>query len=345
MMERRHQVEELFHAALEREPSERDTFLSQACRTDPELRAEVESLISAHEQPGSFLDSLPYDPEGLEITSHSLVGESIGRYLVLSKIGGGGMGDVYLARDTQLDRKLALKLLPERYTADEIRVRRFILEARAASSLNHPNIITIHEIGHFGSVHFIATEFVEGERLRDRISRGPIAIADALDIAAQIASALAAAHAAGIVHRDIKPENIMVRPDRYVKVLDFGLAKLTERPTVSPFSDASTAVGVDTDPGTVMGTQRYMSPEQARGLDVDARSDIFNLGIVLYEMLVGVAPFTGDTPADIVASILRTDPPPLAESGLEPPADLERIVSKALNKVKEDRYQTSEERC
>ncbi|HEV8487385.1 MAG TPA: protein kinase [Blastocatellia bacterium] len=343
MMERRHQVEELFHAALEREPAERDTFLSQACRTDPELRAEVESLISAHEQPGSFLDSLTYDTERIETSSSSLIGQSIGRYLILSLLGRGGMGDVYLARDTQLDRKLALKLLPEQYTADEIRVRRFILEARAASSLNHPNIITIHEIGHFGSVHFIATEFVEGETLRHRLSRGPIPIGDALDIAAQVASALAAAHAAGIVHRDIKPENIMVRPDRYVKVLDFGLAKLTERPTGSALSDASTAVWVDTDPGTVMGTQRYMSPEQARGLEVDGRSDIFNLGIVLYEMLAGRAPFAGDTPADIVASILKTDPPSLAESGLDSPADLQRVVSKALSKVKENRYQTSEE--
>jgi serine/threonine protein kinase len=341
-MERRQQVEELFHAALEREPAERGTFLSQACRTDPELRAEVESLISAHEQPGSFLDSPVYEPT-VETSTASLVGQSIGRYLVLSLLGRGGMGDVYLARDTQLDRKLALKLLPERFTADEIRVRRFILEARAASSLNHPNIITIHEIGHFGSVHFIATEFVEGETLRNRISRGPIAIGDALDIATQIASALAAAHAAGIVHRDIKPENIMVRPDRYVKVLDFGLAKLTERPAVSPLSDASTAARVVTDPGTVMGTTRYMSPEQARGLDVDARSDIFNLGIVLYEMLAGNVPFTGDTPADVVAAILTTDPVPLADSAPELPADLERIVSKALSKDKANRFETSQE--
>ena len=341
-MERRQQVEELFHAALEREPAERGTFLSQACRTDPELRAEVESLISAAEEPGSFLDSPVYEPT-VETSTPSLVGQSIGRYLVISLLGRGGMGEVYLARDTQLDRKLALKLLPEQYTADEIRVRRFILEARAASSLNHPNIITIHEIGHFGPVHFIATEFVEGETLRHRLSRGPIAIEDALDIAIQIASALAAAHAAGIVHRDIKPENIMVRPDGYVKVLDFGLAKLTERPAVSPLSDAPTAAGVNTDPGTVMGTTRYMSPEQARGQDVDARSDIFNLGIVLYEMLAGSVPFSGDTPADVVAAILKTDPPPLGDSAPELPSDLERIVSKALSKDKANRFETSEE--
>ena len=339
-MERRQQVEELFHAALDREPAERETFLSQACRTDPELRAEVESLISAHEEPGSFLDSPVYDP--IAETS-SLVGQSIGRYLVLSLLGRGGMGEVYLARDTQLDRKLALKLLPEQYTADEIRVRRFILEARAASSLNHPNIITIHEIGYFGPVHFIATEFVEGETLRHRISRGPIPIADALAIAIQVASALAAAHAAGIVHRDIKPENIMVRPDRYVKVLDFGLAKLAERPVVLPLSSAPTAARVDTDPGTVMGTTRYMSPEQARGLDVDARSDIFNMGIVLYEMIAGRVPFAGDTPADVVASILKTDPPPLADSAPDLPADLEEIVRKALSKDKANRFETSEQ--
>src|SRR6185436_16413973 len=296
MAERKQQIEDLFHAALAREPRERQSFLSEACSSDPSLRAEVESLISASEEPGSFLDTPAYKlPDGRIDPAESLIGRSIGQYEIISLIGQGAMGDVYLARDRRLDRNVALKLLPLAFTANEIRMRRFVLEARAASSLNHPNIITIHEVGQDGSVQFIATEFVEGSTLRKCFSRGRPTISEALDIAIQVASALAAAHAAGIVHRDIKPENIMLRPDGYVKVLDFGIAKLTERRRHAVDTSASTVGKIDTDPGTVMGTTNYMSPEQARGLPVDARSDIFSLGVVLYEMLTGRLPFAGNT--------------------------------------------------
>ena len=253
------------------------------------------------------------------------------------------MGDVYLARDRRLERKVALKLLPVEFTTDEIRLRRFTMEARATSSLNHPNIITIHEIGQAGDLHFIAAEFVAGQTLREHISQGRMNAGKALDVAVQVAGALAAAHAAGIVHRDIKPDNIMLRPDGYVKVLDFGLAKLTERPLFSRDTGATTVARVDTQPGTVMGTAHYLSPEQARGQDVDARSDIFNLGVVIYEMIGGRLPFDGETSADVMASILKSDPHPLAELAPDCPAEIQRIVARALAKDKDQRYQTSDD--
>src|SRR5438105_8446286 len=225
-------------------------------------------------------------------------GTKLGRYEIRSKIGAGGMGEVYLAQDAKLDRKVALKILPAELAADEDRMRRFVQEAKAASALNHPNIITIYEIDETGSGHFIATEFIEGETLREREQK-PLQLSESLDIATQLASALAAAHAAGIVHRDIKPENVMLRHDGIVKVLDFGLAKLTDR--ISPEaveSEALTRANIKTEPGVVMGTVIYMSPEQARGLPVDARTDIFSLGVVIYEMLAARNPFQGATPSD-----------------------------------------------
>src|SRR5437762_3392862 len=212
-------------------------------------------------------------------------GTKLGRYGIRSQIGEGGMGEVYLAQDTKLDRKVALKILPAEVAAHSDRMKRFVQEAKAASALNHPNIITIYEIDETESGHFIATEFIDGETLRERIRRAPIKLVDALDAAMQIASALSAAHAAGIVHRDIKSENIMVRRDGIVKVLDFGLAKLTERRSPeSVDSEAATRVNIKTEPGVVMGTVAYMSPEQARGEELDARTDIWSLGVVLYEM-------------------------------------------------------------
>jgi eukaryotic-like serine/threonine-protein kinase len=346
MAERRQQVEELFHAALARSPEERSSFLSEACSSDPALRDEVESLISAHEKPGSFLDSPAYEQTAELIEgahAYSLIGTTVGHYEVLELIGRGGMGDVYLAKDQVLGRKVALKLLPQQFTADEIRLRRFIQEAKSASSLNHPNIITIHQIGHTASVHFIATEFVAGRTLRKYVAAGAMPVKQTIDVAIQVTSALAASHAAGIVHRDIKPENVMIRPDGYVKVLDFGLAKLTE--THVPFTEGILSTGgrFDTDPGTVMGTTRYMSPEQARGVDVDGRSDIFNVGILLYEMLTGKLPFDGDTTADVITSILKSEPAPLGELATDASPEMIRIVSKALSKDKEARYQTSED--
>lgn len=293
-------------------------------------------------------------------------GARFDRYEVISPLGVGGMGEVYLAQDTRLGRKVALKILPIKFTADEERLRRFRQEAQATSALNHPNIITIHEIGQVGELHFIATEFIEGSTLRQRMTARRLKLDEALDIAVQVTSALVAAHSAGIIHRDIKPENIMVRPDGYVKVLDFGLAKLTEReseedaitgeieePSGDLFvtrpleilreanEDASSLF--DTAPGIVMGTVQYMSPEQARGLKVDARSDLFSLGVVFYEMITGHVPFTGTTPQSVVAAILKSDPQPLGHAMAEVPEVLEWIIEKALMKDRDDRYQTARE--
>jgi serine/threonine protein kinase/lipoprotein NlpI len=275
-------------------------------------------------------------------------GTKLGRYEIRSKIGAGGMGEVYLAQDTKLDRQVALKILPADVAADRNRMSRFVQEAKAASALNHPNIITIHEIEQIDSVNFIATEFIDGETLRERMRNAPMKLGDVLEVAAQIANALAAAHATNIVHRDIKPENVMVRRDGIVKVVDFGLAKLSEPPAVAggPAIDteAPTRANVKTEPGVVMGTVAYMSPEQARGLIVDARTDIFSLGVVLYEMVAGCLPFEGSTKSDLLASILsEKEPQPLARYAREAPAELERIVSKALRKNRDERYQTSKD--
>ncbi|HYE65796.1 MAG TPA: protein kinase [Pyrinomonadaceae bacterium] len=265
-------------------------------------------------------------------------GTLFGRYEIRSPLGAGGMGEVYLARDTRLDRLVALKLLTAEVTRYEDRLLRFEQEARAASALNHPNILTIYEIGQSDAGHFIVTEFIDGETLRQRMSRGKVGTAEALEIALQVSAALTAAHAAGIVHRDIKPENIMLRRDGYVKVLDFGLAKLAERGIVD--SEAATRSPLKTDPKTVMGTVGYMSPEQARGLEVDARTDVWSLGVVLYETLAGRAPFEGPTGSDVIVSILDREPPPLARYSVDVPGEMEWIVKKALSKDREERYQT-----
>jgi eukaryotic-like serine/threonine-protein kinase len=269
-------------------------------------------------------------------------GTRLGRYEIRSKIGEGGMGEVYLAQDTKLDRKVALKILPPDVAADRSRMNRFVQEAKAASALNHPNIITIYEIDETDSGHFIATEFVDGCTLRERTSKAMLKLGESIDIATQTASALAAAHAAGIVHRDIKPENVMVRADGLAKVLDFGLAKLFEPLSSGRIdSEAPTRANVKTEPGVVMGTAIYMSPEQARGLAVDARTDIFSLGVLIYEMVAGRLPFEGSNSNEILAAILSDkEPPPLARYAREVPAELERIVAKTLRKNKDERYQT-----
>ncbi|HZS47095.1 MAG TPA: protein kinase [Blastocatellia bacterium] len=271
-------------------------------------------------------------------------GSRIAHYEIISPIGAGGMGEVYLAQDTRLGRKIALKILSAEFTKDDDRVRRFQQEARAASALNHPNILTIHDIGQADSIHYIATEFIDGQTLRKYLTNKPLSTHEVLDIGIQVASALTEAHASGIVHRDIKPENIMLRQNGLVKVLDFGLAKLIEKSPLtqssSSNSEAATVARVNTDPGTVMGTVSYMSPEQARGLKVDARTDIFSLGVVVYEALTGKAPFTGATPSDIIASILRSDPSPLTEQIGDVPEELQRIISKSLEKDRDERYQS-----
>ncbi len=334
-------IDQLFHFALERNDGERTAFLAQACVGDEPLRQEVESLLASHEQAASFIEVPAGDAAaGLLAERRALLtpGTMVKRYQILGLLGKGGMGEVYLAEDTELHRRIALKILPSDFTRDPDRVRRFVQEAHAASALNHPNILTIHEIGQLDGAHFIVTEFIEGQTLGERLRAGRMQLADTVDVAIQVASALGAAHAEGIVHRDIKPENIMLRRDGYVKVLDFGLAKLTESQKQS--QDLRIESDVGTNPGIVMGTVGYMSPEQARGLTVDARSDLWSLGVVLYEMVAGRVPFAGETPSHVIVSILESDPPPLAHD-TEVPAELEEIVGKALRKNREERYQTA----
>ena len=271
-------------------------------------------------------------------------GIKLGRYEVRSPLGAGAMGDVYLAQDTILGRQVALKILPPEFAADADRMRRFVLEAKSASALNHPNIITIYEVGETNDANFIAMEYIEGKTLNNH---GSLSLTAALDVATQLASALQAAHSAGIVHRDIKPQNVMIRPDGFVKILDFGIAKLSGSVAVAgglnqgTDPEAATAVKSGTVAGMIIGTADYMSPEQARGKVIDARSDIFSFGVVLYEMLTGRRPFAGENPMDVIASIVADEPTPLNIPGL--PGEIDRIVHKALKKKREERYQTANE--
>jgi serine/threonine protein kinase/Tfp pilus assembly protein PilF len=341
--ERWQQVDRLFHAAIEIEPGERPAFLAQSCADDESLRNEVESLLLSHGTTDSFFETPVSDIAAdllAEAESKLTAGQSVGPYKILSLLGEGGMGEVYLATDTRLVRQVALKLLPPRFTLDAERVRRFEQEARAASALNHPNIVTIFEIGHWNGAQFIVTEFVEGKTLRQLMNEKPLTLNETLNVGIQIAGALTAAHAAGIVHRDIKPENIMLRADGYLKILDFGLAKLTERSTSGSQPDNPTLM--QSNPGLVMGTVQYMSPEQARGIKVDGRTDVWSLGVVLYELVTGAVPFSGETPSHVMVSIMEAELPPLAERGTVP-AELDRIVAQSLRKNKKERYQTARE--
>jgi serine/threonine protein kinase len=336
------QIKILLQSALEREPDKRSAFLAAACAGDESLRKEVEAYIISYNHAGAFIEDPAFEMMAdslAENKTESLSGQALDHYTIREQLGAGGMGEVYLAEDTRLGRKVALKLLPPFFTADDERLRRFQQEARAASALNHPNIVTIYEIGQIDSHHFIAAEFVEGDTLRQRMMRTPMLIAELLGVATQIASALTAAHQYGIVHRDIKPENIMLREDGIVKVLDFGLAKLIAGQ--SSESEASTIFR--TRPGTIMGTPHYMSPEQARGLNVDARTDTWGLGVLLYEMVGGRVPFAGETSSDVIVSILEKEPPPLARFVPETPEVLQWIITKALRKQVDQRYQTAKE--
>jgi len=269
-------------------------------------------------------------------------GTKLGRYEIRSQIGKGGMGEVYLAQDTELDRTVAIKILPPEVAADSQRLQRFVQEAKAASALNHPHIITIYEIGSEKDSRYIVTEFIDGETLRNRMNHG-MRLLEVLEIASQITSALVAAHTAGIVHRDIKPENVMVRKDGYAKVLDFGLAKLTDASMSSADTEAPTRAMVNTGAGTVMGTATYMSPEQAKGVAVDARTDLWSLGALLYEMASGHVPFKGETPTETISLILQKDPAPMARYADNVPEELDRIVTKALTKDLDERYQTAKD--
>src|SRR5438874_3869603 len=340
--ERWRKVNDLFQSAVERAPGERAAFLHEACQGDEGLRQEVDSLLTSHERAENFIESPAFEVAPELLTNDragALVGELIGHYRIESLIGVGGMGEVYLARDERLGRKVALKLLPKRLTADETQLSRFKTEARSASALNHPNILTVYEIGAEGNRQFIATEFIEGITLRVSIARGRINPHMALEIAVQVASALAAAHETGIVHRDIKPENIMLRPDRYVKVLDFGIAKLAETAFAQATADREGSMTLaETNLGSILGTVRYMSPEQAFGAPVDERTDIWSLGVVLYEMVTRHAPFTGDTSREVMTSILEKEPPPLTSYIRQTPPKLQQIIDKTLRKDRDERY-------
>ncbi len=273
------------------------------------------------------------------------IGTQLGRYKVISQLGVGGMAEVYLAQDTQLMRLVALKLLSDKFAFDESHLHRFAKEARAASSLNHPNILTIYEVGEVEHLHFMATELVEGQTLRQRLKKVRLNLSESLDISIQVAAALTAAHAVGIVHRDIKPENIMLRPDGFVKVLDFGLAKLTEKlvDTSGTDSQVPTIHRFDTEPGAIMGTTRYMSPEQVRGLRLDSRTDLWSLGVTLYEMITGRQPFDAPSIGDVIVAILERDPMPLDRHVREAPPDLQFVLFKALAKDISQRYQRAQD--
>src|SRR5262245_57126380 len=307
-------IEEIFLAALEQEPDEISAFLDTACNGDAVLRREVEVLLASDQRAGRFIEKSAVGLATKVIQNQeadSLVGQTIDHYKISESIGTGGMGEVYLATDIVAGRKAALKLLPLRFTGDAARLKRFEQEAHAVVALNHPNVVTVYEIGEDHSIHYIASELIEGETLRQRLTRGPMQLSEAVDVAIQVASALAAAHQAGIVHRDIKPENIMLRPDGYVKVLDFGIAKLAESAFAGATADGAGSITLaDTSLGSILGTVRYMSPEQSCGAHVNKTTDIWSVGVVLYEMITGHTPFTGDTPQDIMFSILEKEPPP-----------------------------------
>ena len=340
--ERDRSCTDIFNAALERAPAERTAYIEQHCAGDSALRRQVELLLRYHDEAGDFMaaPAAAIAPELLVDDPESLIGQRLGSYRIDGVLGIGGMGVVYLAWDERLSRKVGLKLLPRALVTDEAQLERLKLEARTASGLNHPNIVTVHEIGQADSMHYIAIEFIEGITLRERIARGPLPPEETLDIARQVTSALCVAHRAGIVHRDIKPENIMIRPDGLVKVLDFGIAK-SNQPEVTPTVMLTNQASNRTRLGLVLGTVRYMSPEQARGDAVDARSDIWSFGVVLYEMLTGRAPFDANSPSEMRSALLEHEPPSLTESDI--PVSLQNILEKCLRKDPAERFQASEE--
>lgn len=334
------QVEEVLQGALDLPRRERASFLNAVCGDDEDLKNEAGSLIIAHDDAGDFIEE-PAIAQDAHIFLSENVTRDIGPYRIIQRLGSGGMGDVFLAQDCRLSRAVALKILPP-YLADDARLRRFQREARAASALNHPNILTIHEVGEYEGTRFIATEFIEGQTLRELI--GDLTVEEIIDIAIQIVSALSAAHSAGIVHRDIKPENIMRRADGLVKILDFGIVKLIDQETAKEHRDTLPDARIQTEIGVVMGTVNYMSPEQARAVEVDQRTDIWSLGVLLFEMLANRLPFNGATRMDTLVSILDREPDPL---NFDPDTrvlqSLRSIVARALRKDRSERYQTADD--
>lgn len=333
------QIDGIFAAALERDAGERSAFLAEACGGDAELRAEVDALLSAHQAAGSFIEGSASDIAASLLDDDPMGRAQLGQYKIEKLLGSGGMGQVYLATD-RMGRRVALKLLAQQHDQDKRHLARFAQEAQTVLTLNHPNIVTIYDIGEVEGTPYIASELIEGETLRHRLA-SEINQREILEIAIQIANALVAAHEKGIVHRDIKPENVMIRGDGYVKVLDFGIAKLTEEFGGPVSEDALTRLRVETGEGVIVGTASYMSPEQAKGAPVDARTDLWSIGVVLYEMITRHAPFAGETPAETISLILQKEPAPLTRYANEVSGELERIVSKALTKKREERYQTA----
>jgi serine/threonine-protein kinase len=340
--ERWQQIEKLYHDALELAPEYRLAFLDRACAGDDELRREVESLLASHDQVGTFIDEPPDDVVAgmlAEEQAHSMIGRTLGHYRINSLLGAGGMGEVYRAHDTRLDRDVAVKILPEHLAKNQEALWRFEREAKAVATLSHPNILSIFDFGVEQGVSYAVTELLEGGTLRSFLSRSSPGWRRAAVIGAAIAEGLAAAHAKGIIHRDIKPENIFLTSDGQVKILDFGIARVKHE--VSPDAETVTS-GIDTTkPGTVMGTIGYMSPEQARGEAADAQSDIFSLGCLLYEMVSGKSPFARQTVAETIAAILTEGPPSFTGAGKDFPKDLERIIRHCLEKRLEDRFRSA----
>jgi serine/threonine protein kinase/tetratricopeptide (TPR) repeat protein len=340
--ERYRQIEGLYHEALEREPEERAAFLAQACEGDEELHQEVESLLGYDERAEHFIERPPDDVAAAMLAGEqkqSMLGRTLGHYHIVSPLGAGGMGEVYLAEDTRLDRKVAIKFLPAESTADEQAKKRLIREAQAAARLDHPNICSIHEVGEEDGCSFIVMQYVEGETLAAELRRKAMELAEVVNIASQVGDALAEAHLRGIIHRDIKPGNIMITARRQAKLMDFGLARTVAQR--SPTESEAETASLLTEPGTIIGTMPYMSPEQVRGGSLDARSDIFSFGAVLYEMISGRQPFAAESAAATYSAILTLEPPPLARYAAAVPAEMQRIVRKCLEKDREDRYQSA----
>lgn len=335
-------VREIFDVALQKEPLARQDYILQSCGEDKNLLVDIESLFSTFDELDGFMEKPAVEEFAgvMETETKKLEkGKRFAHYEIIEQIGRGGMGEVYLARDKKLDRKVAIKILDEKFAGHESNLNRFISEAKAASALNHPNILTIYEFGESDDAHFIVSEFIKGKTLRQTLKEKSLSLTEVLDISIQIVGALSAAHETRLIHRDIKPENIMIRPDGYVKVLDFGLAKLVERKNQSILGlNESTLERNETAKGIILGTVNYMSPEQAKAEKVDQRTDIFSLGALIYEMIAGRTPFAADSISETFANLIKTEPESLSLFVANVPDELQRIVSKTLRKNKDERH-------
>jgi len=352
--ERWQQISRIFKSAILLDNEARAAYVASQCGRDDSLRVEVEKLIDSHGKADAdeFMNGVAAEAAAPLLTNDEVrrqeilnKGQRFGSYIILDSLGSGGMGEVYLARDTRLDRTVALKVLSPDITEDKRRMQRFRQEAKVASSLNQSNILTVFEFGEVDGLTFLATEYIDGETLRDHLHGKRLRLGEMLDISMQVLAALDAAHEARIVHRDIKPENVMLRRhDQVVKVLDFGLAKVTENkyPTLEHDSDPEAITEFRTAPGVIMGTINYMSPEQAQAKEIDERTDIWSTGVIMYEMVTGKQPFRGSTTSHTIVQILEKDPVPLTKL-VEAPAELERIVMKAIAKKPGERYQTAKD--